>query len=330
MSRRHSTRRTRLVPVTSLTCVAALCSNSCWGLLESESRPTSSKIRAAINDAIVVSYQDAQITPHCGQMDCPSYAPLCKDGKCISPNCDDLKDYCNDVRWLGTRVRSFCPFTCGCSSARSPLAVTDGCSLFCRRTFEYELRMRSTACEDIDVSDPGWQTFLDNVDLVQRTSFSDDIAVSIGPQVEALRQYGCAFLSDPRIMQQAFSKINGSVPPYQCARALHASMTPTLCSRLRASLAPTLSYNRFDWLIWQMGSTLVQKVAGTQASCPSLTGAQSRAAVAGGIRTALILVLRGTAVHLCVTPTEATPSSMEARWLDHLVHLCPTTRAPSA
>jgi hypothetical protein len=127
---------------------------------------------------------------------CPLERPLCKDGKCMKPRCEHLKDYCTKSSVLGVRARQFCPNVCGCSDPRSPLALfmpESGCPRSCLRSGAYLARRQALPCEDVSKTDPSFVAYLDNLDRI-RLSWPLDFEAAPKWDIVMLRAFGCAYL----------------------------------------------------------------------------------------------------------------------------------------
>ena len=155
---------------------------------------------------------------------CPQARPFCApasgsaDAHCISPYCSDFLQHCDDPGLIGIRARQVCPQTCGCSSPRSPLALSQpssGCSSMCPLSGDYRSKRAALPCEDIDKNDSRWVRFIDNIANASMT-WSSTLRASFMLVEPDLRQYGCDYLaySSQRLpMDESKGKLTG-YPPY--------------------------------------------------------------------------------------------------------------------
>jgi len=178
--------------------MARVLANSCFDML-GRVKSSNLMIKMSLYDT---GLKEIDQSP-CGGS-CDFFRPFCRaDGTCAEPTCQDLQPWCNNVTALGVRIRAYCPHTCGCNLPRSALSVSNGCGGFCHRSAEYVRHMKDTPCTDVDVADPVFQSFLANFRQQSADSFIQKYALNVGPQIEALSKYGCAFLNDPITMHQA-------------------------------------------------------------------------------------------------------------------------------
>ena len=82
---------------------------------------------------------DDSCDPPCGDR----FRPICRAGKCVSPTCSDAKEFCEKTSGAGERARLWCPVTCGCNKALSPLVKigkNEGCAPSCREKVDRQIR----------------------------------------------------------------------------------------------------------------------------------------------------------------------------------------------
>ena len=91
---------------------------------------------------------------------CPATTPLCENGVCVAPTCEQARPYCANSTVAGLRARQLCPITCGCSHPRSSLALAlpeSGCGERCLQNPIYIDALATLPCTDIELQDPDFQ-----------------------------------------------------------------------------------------------------------------------------------------------------------------------------
>lgn len=131
---------------------------------------------------------------------CPLDAPLClveNGAVCVTPNCTNIKSFCQSDSITGTRARQLCPQTCGCAEPRSSLVLftpSSGCATQCTQTPEFRAAVASTPCIDVAFDDEPFLEFLDQwADIAQ--SWPKDWFEASQAFVSAFKRWGCAYLN---------------------------------------------------------------------------------------------------------------------------------------
>ena len=93
---------------------------------------------------------------------CPDrFRPVCKDGRCQALSCADMQPYCHEPYiQAGVNARLFCPQTCGCADAFSPLLWVGpawGCAKSC--SAKVELQIAARPCTDMPFDSPELRAF---------------------------------------------------------------------------------------------------------------------------------------------------------------------------
>lgn len=71
--------------------------------------------------------------------------PLCKEGQCTTPSCEDALPHCQKASEAGKLARMYCPETCGCNDAFSSLILTApnlGCPHSCLAKHAEQIAVR--------------------------------------------------------------------------------------------------------------------------------------------------------------------------------------------
>ena len=89
------------------------------------------------------------------------FRPICRAGRCEPPMCSDAVKYCADTGAAGERARLWCPVTCGCNDALSPLVnigANSGCAPSCRDKANRQIEERQ--CTDTPKDSPEFLAFV--------------------------------------------------------------------------------------------------------------------------------------------------------------------------
>ena len=132
---------------------------------------------------------------------CPSpYKPFCKQGRCVTPSCADAAPYCHRPDTLdGVLARMFCPVTCGCNLARSPLhfSRTDsGCAKACQA--KRSAKVAKLPCTDVGLGSPNFTAFVDNFINDRKDILQAQGLISILTKVRAK---GCRALNQTNVRE---------------------------------------------------------------------------------------------------------------------------------
>ena len=116
---------------------------------------------------------------------------LCSMGQCVMPTCADVSQYCLEPTKLGIGARIWCPQTCGCDDAFSPLiqiGVEKGCGTPC--FFKREAQLKDSNCSDAPIESAKLMAYANQM-IKQGTQWNLEDLISLGKDV---RSMGCKAL----------------------------------------------------------------------------------------------------------------------------------------
>ena len=129
---------------------------------------------------------------------CPDrFKPICQNGTCTEPSCEQALQYCNLPTAVGDRARLFCGATCGCGVHSSLQLWTGprwGCGPICHESTVQQLL--TAPCKDVDANSPIFselEKVLPQLDEVPGFTFHG-LAASTPSFVKELKEHGCKAL----------------------------------------------------------------------------------------------------------------------------------------